>query len=483
MKHYAWKPISALEDPEAHAHPELRSLAVLWTEQRTRLRKTGADQRFMERLIRRWSIETGIIELLYDLSEGATQLLVQQGFDAALISHGDTDIAPDTLIRVLEDHRGAIDFAMDVVGGTRPLSVGWIKELHALLTRHQATTRAMLPKGRMIDVPLLRGEFKEQPNNPRDHRSGTTHEYCPPEHVRAEMDKLVEIYRAMPPEIPEVRAAWLHHGFAQIHPFQDGNGRVARVLASIDFLRAGLFPLLVLRTEKSEYIDALRTADDGDVRPLVAFFTDAQKRMLMRGFSEAEQAVTNVSSLDTVLVAAREKLRARQEVAQKSRRVIVERLDHFASVAEGLLEARARDISRTMPSVKTKVLRSKQETHHWYNKQLIQVAQRHDYWADMHEARRWARLELRNGGRTELVVALHCVGNPASGAAVAVAFVDHREEAETPAETPAERPPIDTAAEPLLLAPTEDAGLQEKRFTDWLERAVVQGLAIWVRFL
>ena len=141
----------------------------------------------------------------------------------------------------------------------------------------------------------------------------------------------------------------------------------ARVLASIDFLRAGLFPLLVLRTEKSEYIEALRTADDGDVRSLVAFFTDAQKRMLMRGFSEAEQAVTNVSSLDTVLVAAREKLRAREEVAQESRRVIVERLDHFASVAAQFLEARARDVSRTMPSVRTKALRSKPGTYNWYN--------------------------------------------------------------------------------------------------------------------
>ena len=37
----------------------------------------------------------------------------------------------------------------------------------------------------------------------------------------------------------EIEATWLHHRFTQIHPFQDGNGRVARALASLVFF-AGL---------------------------------------------------------------------------------------------------------------------------------------------------------------------------------------------------------------------------------------------------
>lgn len=479
MKPYTWKPIEAPDDPDALARPELQALAALWAEQRARLQKSGADKRFMERLIRRWSIETGIVERLYELSDGATQLLVQQGFDAALLTHGDTDLAPDELIRVLSDHREAIDFAMDIVGRTRELSAGWIKELHALLTRHQETTRAMLPDGRMVNVPLLRGEFKQTPNNPSDSRTGVTHEYCPPEHVDSEMDRLVEIYGQLP-DIPEVRSAWLHHAFAQIHPFQDGNGRVARVLASLDFLRSGLFPLLVLRTERTEYIDALRAADDGDMCPLVDFFTDAQKRMLIRGLSEADQATANITSLDTVLFAACEKLRIREETALDGKRAMVGRMERYAELAQKTLRARGDVIAQGAPSVVVDAHRSSsRDQHRWYRKQIIQIAGRHDYWADLHETRRWARLELRNGGRTELVVVLHFVGNPTSGGAVAVAFVDHREQGETLGE----RPPVDTAAEPLLLAPKEDAGMQEKRFLDWLERAIVQGLAIWVRYL
>lgn len=474
---YAWKPIALPAQPEALAVPELLALGNLWREQRARLKRTGADQRFMDRLVRRWSIETGIIERLYELSEGATQLLVQQGFDAALIAHNDTDLAPDELIRILEDHRQGIDFAMDVVGGTRDLSVSWIKALHQLLTRHQATTRAMLPDGRMIDVPLRRGEFKQQPNNPSG-VDGQEHEYCPPEHVAAQMDQLITLYNQLP-AIPEVRSAWLHHAFAQIHPFQDGNGRVARVLASIDFLKAGLFPLLVVRTEKADYIDALRAADDGDLQPLVTFFAEAQKRMLMRGFSEAEQAVSNVTSLDTVLQAAQQKLQAREHQARSQRDEMVRRLDGFADLAQSTLTDRAGQVRASLPQIKTHALRCKDGTHHWYRAQIIELAQRHEYWADLHEPRRWARLDLRNGDKVELVISLHFIGNPATGAAMATAFVIHRQADEKVGD----RLPVDTAAEPLLLAPTEDQATQKTRFLNWLERAVVQGLAIWQKVL
>ena len=53
---------------------------------------------------------------------------------------------------------------------------------------------------------------------------------------------------------PEIQAAWLHHRFTQIHPFQDGNGRVARTLASLIFIRQGLFPVVITQNDRQEYI-------------------------------------------------------------------------------------------------------------------------------------------------------------------------------------------------------------------------------------
>lgn len=112
------------------------------------------------------------------------------------------------------------------------------------------------------------------------------------------MDRLIQLYHACPP-FAEVRAAWLHHAFTQIHPFQDGNGRVARALASIDFIKGGLFPLLVRRGERETYIDALRNADADDLRPLVKFFADVQQRLVRRAISEAGSNA-RTSTLDTV---------------------------------------------------------------------------------------------------------------------------------------------------------------------------------------
>ncbi len=90
------------------------------------------------------------------------------------------------------------------------------------------------------------------------------HAYCPPELTRDEMESLVCMYRETEPTYsPEVKSAWLHHRFTQIHPFQDGNGRVARALASLVFLREGLFPLVVRESDRKEYIGALEEADAG----------------------------------------------------------------------------------------------------------------------------------------------------------------------------------------------------------------------------
>jgi Fic family protein len=103
------------------------------------------------------------------------------------------------------------------------------------------------------------------------------------------MDELIEIYHRLPEIHPEVRSAWIHHAFTQIHPFQDGNGRVARALASIDFIKAGLFPLIVHRTQREEYLQALVQADQGDLSLLVKMFYRLQEESFRRAISQSEQ--------------------------------------------------------------------------------------------------------------------------------------------------------------------------------------------------
>src|SRR5260370_27792561 len=145
---------------------------------------------------------------------------------------------------------------MDCFANNRVLTKSLIHELHAILTRHQDTTAAVDQFGNRREIPLLRGKFKEQPNNPK-RPDGSMHEYCPPIHVDSEVDNLLSWMSEYGGEDPIILAASVHHHFTQIHPYQDGNGRVARALTTLILLRADLLPLVIDRDLKAEYIKAL----------------------------------------------------------------------------------------------------------------------------------------------------------------------------------------------------------------------------------
>ena len=82
------------------------------------------------------------------------------------------------------------------------------------------------------------------------------------------MDRLFRLYaqiqeRGFP---VNAEAAWLHHRFARTHPFQDGNGRVSRLLMAWAFIRRGLPPPIITAQEQPDYIAALERADTGNLK-------------------------------------------------------------------------------------------------------------------------------------------------------------------------------------------------------------------------
>ena len=237
--HHRWAPIEDYRSGDDLAVEELRALGLVWQEQRTRLENLEQYRKFEDRLRREWAIETGLIERLYTFDRGITLLLVERGIEASLIPAGqNTD--PDSVVSMISDHEAAVETLFDFIAGGRLLSVSYVKELHALMTRSQEFVEGVDALGRNASTPLLHGEFKKWPNNP-SRTDGKLHEYCPPEQVGSEMDRLVALHNQHEGVAPEVEAAWLHHRFSQIHPFQDGNGRIARALSTLVFIKAGWF--------------------------------------------------------------------------------------------------------------------------------------------------------------------------------------------------------------------------------------------------
>lgn len=96
-----------------------------------------------------------------------------------------------------------------------------------------------------------------------------------------EMDDLIaEIEQKNRPVIETT--ARLHHRFVAIHPFADGNGRVARLLSNLYLLQNGYPPVVLDRKNRQQYYRALREADNGDPVPFARFIARAVNDSLSR---------------------------------------------------------------------------------------------------------------------------------------------------------------------------------------------------------
>lgn len=78
---------------------------------------------------------------------------------------------------------------------------------------------------------------------------------------------------------PALEATIVHAWLTHIHPFDDGNGRMARLLANMSLARNGFPPLLVRsKVDRGQYYDALARSDEGDLLPLYDLFVQVLNR-------------------------------------------------------------------------------------------------------------------------------------------------------------------------------------------------------------
>ncbi|NQS99121.1 MAG: Fic family protein [candidate division Zixibacteria bacterium] len=474
-----WKPISGLENPKELSIPELRSLFKIWNELKEQLRGNDLYEEFLNKWARRWSIETGILERIYDITRGTTEMLIEQGFDASLIAHGETDRDSEAVVDFLNDHFEAHEFLMDFIGGTRLLSVSFIRELHCLIVRHQNMTIGINGQGSRITVPLIKGEWKKQPNNPT-RADGSIVIYCPPEQTASEMDNLIRFYREIPVEYPEIRAAWLHHRFTQIHPFQDGNGRVARCLANIDFIKSGGFPIIVQREERSVYLDALEEADEGSLFKLIKLFARLQKNAFLQAISISQETISKDSALETILDAAERRIetrkRTRREQTDEIAAEIQVRTTSFLEEQGKIIEQRLKNV---LLSLRINVMKSQFSEMHYYRRQIFEIAKCFNYWIDFRESRYWVKMAVRDGNNSNFVVILHQVGRPSQGTGVAISFIEFLDTEDDAEEINF----ISCSTEPYLFTWQDKYDEIEGQFTEWLNQSFLAAMTEWQKRL
>jgi hypothetical protein len=411
-----WKPIEFRQNWLETDTSKFDDLYPSWKSKRSEFQKEKEYEEFINRLKRQHAIETGVIEKIYDISDGITETFIKEGFIESIVGHDDTNIQVGTLMGFLSDHYEAIDFIFDFVKENRSLSISFIKELHQLITRNQKTTTAKDQLDRKVEIPLLKGEFKKNENNPK-RSDGTKYFYCPPIHVDAEMEKLVNIYNGLLDNNinPIVLSAWLHHAFTQIHPFQDGNGRIARLLASLVLIKFDLFPLTVKRTEKLEYIKALEEADSGNPNPLVMFFSDIQKRNIEAIFNFKNDYVSDdIIEVAQVFTNKVRRLKFTQE--QERKKLLQKKRDEIFNCIFNLLGNIKNELTRIITIEQAFInitsVKPTDTNYFWFTKQIIDYANNHKYYFNKILPRGWFKLsfDIETNTKYDLIITLHHYG-------------------------------------------------------------------------
>lgn len=171
-----------------------------------------------------------------------------------------------------------------------PLTQNFIRNLHKTILREDYTVYCNLPGGMQTSYVIHAGQYKTRPNSVIT-RYGDKFEYASPEETPGLMGDLVDWYNAAEREgklSPVELAALFHYRYIRIHPFEDGNGRIARLMVNYILTRHN-YPMIVIRSRgKSEYLEALHRADlevgpipcDGaradikSIRPFMKYFNN-----------------------------------------------------------------------------------------------------------------------------------------------------------------------------------------------------------------
>ncbi|KAI0047890.1 hypothetical protein FA95DRAFT_1558668 [Auriscalpium vulgare] len=236
-------------------------------------------------------IETNVIEGAFVLGDVAIKRLIKTGFfdpEATILhpyevgSSGDVQDC-STIINILKDTRTALDEVIERVSAERfELTSTAVCHLHAILMRSCrvlcVSSPGSAPRLTYTNVGQTRQATK---TNVTIQTSQKTYiQFCPHAAVDRELDAVAKVITD--PELknkhdPFAFAAYISDLFVSVHPFEDGNGRMSRLLASIPLLEAGLPPLSISLSAKLRYhqhLNAVRAARDGDYELLAKFLFD-----------------------------------------------------------------------------------------------------------------------------------------------------------------------------------------------------------------
>ena len=231
------------------------------------------EARVMQKLRLDWNYHSNHLEG-GQLTYGETKALLLFGITAdnkPLIDHLE-----------VQGHDEAIHFIEDMIKENYPMNEVFIRDLHQLILKKPYKKPSITPDGIPSQRTINIGKYKETPNHVRT-QTGEMFYFASPEETPAKMNDLMDWYN-LQKEDKEVEpiafAAEFHYRFIVIHPFDDGNGRMARLLMNFILMQYGLPPVVVRTDDKENYFNVLQQADAGIHTPFIEYMAKGLLRSL-----------------------------------------------------------------------------------------------------------------------------------------------------------------------------------------------------------
>lgn len=233
------------------------------------------EDRIMQKFRLDWNYHSNHLEG-NSLTYGETKALILHGITAqgkTLKDHFE-----------ITGHNEAINWVIDMVTGERPLTENFIRELHTLLLKESYEVDAQTADGKPTKKRISIGSYKTTANHVLT-KTGEMFYFATPEETPAEMNDLLTWYDSKSKEKdvnPILLAAQFHYKFIRIHPFDDGNGRTARILMNFILMKFG-FPPCIIKSDKEskdEYFAVLQLADAGNIEAFIEFIAKNVNRSL-----------------------------------------------------------------------------------------------------------------------------------------------------------------------------------------------------------
>jgi len=412
-----WQPIAPVPKVNGTLEPLLKTVDSLRSAWEDALQYYSSEEltEARNRRLRRHAVETGIIERLYELDWGTTEALVAEGLTSEAANRAG-GIHEGTLL-VIRSQYEALEYLAELAQEGSSLSVRVIRELHTIITRHQSTYEARDQLGRIFQAPLRHGEWKNHD--------------CLPLQVQSEMERLIKFYEDEADAHPLVRSAWLHHRFIQIHPFEDGNGRVARALTLLVLLRDRYAPLVVDRRQRETYIAALDAANEGDLGDLIRLFARLEIAALQSTLTQPVRLASQPDAASVVRAYAGRLRQIQDATSQEKARGVKRVADEIAARITNYLDEQRQELHESLRTIDPAAWAAigsaapPDERSRWWRRQIIQTARAIDFYTNLGGGTWWTRLQLEAlGDRLRFLTAVQKVGHGDSGVLAVTVYAE-----------------------------------------------------------